>query len=65
MSVYCAPSRRANRTATPSSVISAVAWHALLKTADKEAVRDDLAPGAAHRVELAVSGSIDGASFEQ
>ncbi len=65
MSTLLHPTRRANRTATPSSVVSAIAWHALLKTADKEAVRDDLEAGETHRIDLAVSGSIDGESFEQ
>jgi hypothetical protein len=65
MSTLLHPTRRANRTATPSSVVSAIAWHALLKTADKEAVRDDLSAGVSHTIDLAVSGSIDGESFEQ
>lgn len=54
------------RSAPPvNSAISAVAWHALLKVADKESVRDDLAPGSLHSIDMAVSGSIDGEDFEQ
>jgi hypothetical protein len=65
MSTLLRPPRRANRTATPPAIVSAVAWHALLKTADKETVRNDLAAGSAHSVNLTVCGDIDGEPFEQ
>jgi hypothetical protein len=55
----------ASASASPLATLSAVAWHALQKTADKEAARDDLPPGSAHLVNFAILGDIDGERFEQ
>lgn len=48
-----------------ANVASAVAWHALLKTADKQAIRADLPAGSHHTVNLAISGDVDGEPFDQ
>jgi hypothetical protein len=62
----CSTLLRSARPANPSPAgLAAIAWHALLKTADKEAVRDDLAPGSSHCVNLTVAGDVDGQSFER
>jgi hypothetical protein len=58
MATLLRPTRSVN-----SANLAAVAWHALLKTADREAVRDDLSAGTAHTIDLAVSGTVDGEEF--
>jgi hypothetical protein len=60
-----ANSPRTTSFPAPSAVISAVAWHALLKTSDKEACRDDLIAGESHLVNLCVSGDVDGQAFAE
>ena len=54
------------RSAPPvNSATAAVAWFSLLKTAEKEAVRDDLKAGSSHTIDLVVSGSVDGHFFDE
>lgn len=48
-----------------SSPLAAVAWAAVEKVASKEAVRDDLASGASHVVQLTLAGEVDGAPIAQ
>lgn len=55
----------ATSSPAPSAVISAVAWHTLLKTADKEACRDNLIAGESHVVNLSVTGDVDGQTFSE
>jgi hypothetical protein len=64
MSTLLRAASTVNSSPAPSAV-AAIAWHALLKTADKEACRDDLEAGSTHIVNLNVAGDIDGQAFDQ
>lgn len=63
MSIVLRP--RVPSSPVSQATLSAIAWHALLKTADKEAVRDNLTPATSHVVNLTVSGDVDGQAFER